>query len=222
MQGAFAQETETITEVTVTQTTVENKNPFEFYVGFGIAVLGDYNLNEKLKMAEMPEIGSSAPEFTFGFNFSDPGEKFYMDIEGVAAYMDKKDNANRLKTISGGAKMRLQYKFSGNNKWFISGGADINYLVTQVNLYSRGNTIDLNDLNPAAHTGHISMYNNQFSMGPSVAVGLFQDMVFPLRLNIGYDIGISNGKWKSEYADINNTIKENGLSRFYAKVIIGL
>lgn len=221
-QAVFAQETETVTEITVTETKTACEKPFEFYVGFGATFVGDYNLNDNLAMANMPQIGSAAPEFTFGFTSVSPNEKLSMDIEGTAAYMDKKDNDNRLKTAIGGVKMRIHYKLAGNNKWFFAAGGDISYVFTQVNLYTRSNTIDLNDLNPATHTGHISMYNQQLTLGPSVSLGFCREMVFPLRLNFGYDIGLSNGKWKSEFADINNTVKENGLSRFYAKLIIDL
>lgn len=221
IQAALAQETE-VTQITVTETTVKNEKPYGLYVGFGAVFMGDYNLNEKLAQSNMPEIGSVAPEFTFGFTFTEPGEKLYMDVEATGAYMDKKSDTDRIKTTTGMAKMRIHYKFFGNNKWFFSAGGDISYNITQVNLYSRTNVIDLNSLNPSAHTGHISMYSQQLTLGPSVALGFCRDMTFPLRLHVGYDIGLTNGKWKSEFANINNTVKENGLGRIYAKLIIDL
>ena len=219
--AVFAQETE-VTTVSISETTVKRENPFNFYVGFGAAFLGDFNINDKLAQSGMPQVASTAPEFTFGFNFSDPGENLYMDVEGVAAYLDKKDDLNRVRTVSGGAKIRVHYKLKSNEKWFLSVGGDLNFLTTQVNINSRDNIVDMNNLNPAAYTGNISLYNNQFGLGPSVAVAVCQDMLFPLRFNFGYDIGLTKGKWKSQYADVSNTIDESGHGRFYAKLIIGL
>jgi len=220
MQTAFAQDT-IVESVTVSEVTVKRENPFNFYVGFGAAFLGDFNLNEKLKQSEMPQIGNAAPEFTFGFNFTEPDSKIYMDIEATAAARIDKSEGYQVNTVASAAKMRIHYRFLSNNKWFLSAGGDVSYGINYVNLFSRNNAIDLNDLNPGMHTGHISMYNQQLMVGPSVAVGLFQDMVFPIRINFGYDIALTNGKWKSEYASINNTVKENGFDRFYVKVSIG-
>lgn len=224
-QASYAQENETETETNVTvaeEKTCKSKYPFDFYVGFGATFLGDYNLEDKLAITNMPKIGGAAPEFTFGFTSVSPNEKLYMDFEGTAAHMDKKDDVNRLKTTVGAVKLRIHYKLAGNDKWYFSGGGDASYNFTQVNLYSRSNVIDLNNLNPATYGGHISMYNQQVMLGPSVSLGFCRNMLFPLRLNLGYDIAITNGKWRSEFADVHNNIKENGFSRFYAKLIIDL
>src|SRR5690606_33600854 len=145
---------------------------------------------------------------------------FYMDIEGSAGYMDEKNSDNRLRTVVSSAKVRPQYKFINNGNWFFSAGGDISYTFTYADLISRNNVIDLDNLNPSMHTGHISMYSDQLTIGPSVALG-FNNEVFPVRFNFGYDFGITNGKWRSEFADVNNTVKENGSGRFYAKVNIG-
>ena len=218
--SSIAQETETeVKEITVTET-VKKESIYDFYVGFGLSVLSDYNLNEKLAQSDMLQIGSVVPEFTFGFNMSEANENFYMDIEGSAGYMDEKNSTDRIRTVVSSAKLRPQYKLINNDKWFFSAGGDISYTFTYVDLFSRSNTIDLNTLDPSMHTGHISMYSDQLTIGPSVALG-FNNKVFPVRFNFGYDFGVTNGKWKSEFADVSNTVKENGSGRFYAKVNIG-
>lgn len=218
--SVIAQETETTTTTSSSQSTRTAKDRFDFYYGFGVNVLSDYKMNDKLKAAGMPQIANAAPEFTFGFSFIPSGQKFYHDIEGGIAYMDEKTGGNRIKTTVATVKMRLQYKLIEKEKMFFSAGLDIGYSQTGINLYSIGNTIDLNDLNPATHTGHISMRNGQLTLGPAVALGLFQDS-FPVRINAGYNIGVTKGKWKSDVASVANTINESGQGSFYAKILIG-
>ncbi len=214
----IAQETGTTT--TTEQKTHVNKDRFNFYYGFGVNVLSDFKMNDKLKASGMPQIANAAPEFSFGFSFVPSDVRFYHDIEGGIAYMDEKTAGNRIKTTVATVKLRLQYKLIEKQDLFFSAGLDIGYAQTGINLYSRGNTIDLNDLNPSTHTGHISMRNGQLTLGPSVALGLFQQS-FPVRINAGYNIGVTKGKWKSDFADVANTINESGQGSFYAKVLIG-
>lgn len=218
-----AQETETVTTTTTTTKYVkpDSKDRFNFYYGFGVNVLGDYKMNDKLKASGMPTIASAAPEFTFGANYTPSDTRFYHDLELAVAYMDDKTETNRLRTSVVSFKIRVHYKAIETENLFLSGGLDLGVATTLVNLYSRGNTIDLDDLNPATHTGHINMYSTQFSAGPSLALGLFQKKAFPVRINTGYNIGFTRGKWKSDFANVANTVSESGLGSFYAKVSIG-
>ena len=220
-----AQETVTDTVVTTTTRTTTNfervrKDRFNFYYGFGVNVFGDYKLNDKLKASNMPTIGTTAPEVTFGLNYMPSEDHFYHDLEFSVAYLDDKTSANRIKTAVTSFRIRPQYKFIDNKKMFFSAGIDGGVAVTIVNLYSRGNVIDLNNLDPAKHTGHITMNSTQFILGPSVALALFQDS-FPIRINTGYNFGLSRGRWKSDVADVHNAVKESGLGNFYAKLSIG-
>ncbi|RWX03517.1 hypothetical protein [Flavobacterium cerinum] len=220
--SVIAQETETPAATTNEQTQIKRRNVDRpnFYYGFGVNVLSDYKMNDKLKASGMPQIANAAPEFTFGFSFVPSDSRFYHDIEAGLGYMDEKTAGNRIKTTVANVKMRVQYKLIDKQDMFFSAGLDIGYAQTGINLYSRGNTIDLNNLNPATHTGHISMRNGQLTLGPSVALGLFQQS-FPVRINAGYNIGVTRGKWKSDFADLANTVNESGQGSFYAKVLIG-
>ena len=82
--------------------------------------------------------------------------------------------------------------------------------------------IDLDDLNPSTHTGHISLYNNQFTIGPSVIFGAFTNSSFPVRLSVGYDWAVYSGKWKSEVAEVDNSFRENGQGIWYARLVLPL
>lgn len=215
--GVTAQETETPADPPAE--TSKRVKPYNFYVGFGVNVLGDYKLNDKLQAAALPKIASAAPEVTFGFNY-DEGERYYQDIEVGISYMDDRNAEDRMKTTVTSLKIRPQYKFVDKKDFFFSAGIDLAFSQTYVNLYARNNVIDLNDLDPSAYTGNMSFHSSQFAVGPAVALQLFKKS-FPLRINAGYNVGLTNGKWKSDYANVTNTVKESGHGNFYAKLSIG-
>ncbi len=211
---------ETVTETvatTTTATTVDENNPkINIYVAVGAAVLGDYKISDNLAAAGMPGIEEVLPEITFGLNVM--GEDFLVDLEFNTNYLDKKTSTDRIRAVAAGVKMRGHYIPLNTGKFFLSAGADLSYVGSNYDLFTRGNVIDLNDLNPGTHTGHISLYNNQFYAGPSLAFGAFQKSSFPLRLNVGYEWAVVSGKWKSEFANVSNTFREDGQGRFYAKL----
>ncbi len=189
---------------------------FSFYFGGGIAVLGDYNINRNLQAAGMPSINEVMPELSLGYTISSHNIAF--DFEVNANFMDKSVDNHRLRIFGSGIKMRGHYIPYKTDAFFVSGGLDISYVTTQFALNDRNSVIDLNDLDPVTQTGHISLNNALLYTGPSVAVGLFQNKAFPMRINVGYDFALTNGRWKSEFADVVNRVGESGHSRFYAKI----
>ncbi|MBC8883850.1 hypothetical protein H9X57_12335 [Flavobacterium piscinae] len=40
-----------------------------------------------------------------------------------------------------------------------------------------------------------------------------------IRLNVGYEFAFTNGKWKSDYASVSNSVKENGQNRLMVGVV---
>lgn len=190
------------------------------YVALGAAVNGDYAINEKLAAVGMPQLGETMPEFTVGYTAM--GEKFLVDFEVNANVQLRKRGDGRASTLSSSVKLRGHYVPVKTNSFFLSAGADVSYLTNTIDLYNRYNTIDLNNLDPLNNSGHINLYNNLLYAGPSVSLGLFQNTDFPVRLNAGYEWALTNGYWKSEFADVYNSVKESGHDRFYAKVIFML
>lgn len=201
---------------------IESKRDKEvaLYVGFGVNVLGDFKMNDKLKAAGLPDIASVAPEVTIGLNVLPDDSRFLTDIEFSTAYMDDRTATDRIKTTALTTRLRVQYRLLDKQSYYFAGGLDLGYSQTLINLYSRSNSIDVDDLD-TSRPGVISMNSGQLTVGPSVALGLFKDKAFPIRINAGYNIGFTNGKWKSEYAQVNNTVKEMGQGTFYARVCIG-
>lgn len=221
--ASFAQEE--IVEMTSSSVATDSvtsckKGKLDIYASFGAAMFTDFKINDKLRSAGVPRLPDAMPEFSVGFNTT--FEKSLFDFEVNANYSDEKNTGTRVRAGGIGVKVRWQYIPFRTKSFFAAGGADVSWFATQADIYSRGNTIDMNNLDPSTHSGHISLNNEQLMLGPSVALGFFQNKSFPIRLNLGYEWGITNGKWKSDFADVNNAVKESGLGRAYAKVTIGL
>lgn len=214
-QNIFAQETTTVTVVEKENT---NDAKMDLYFAVGVNILSDYKINKNLKAAGMPEIGSATPEFTFGLNFG--GQKWLTDVEASASYWKKDNNPLRSTAISSTVKFRGHYVPYRTEKFFISAGVDLSYMMNDFNFYNRNAEIDLNDLDPTTQTGHIQLKNNMLYVGPSVSIGFLQNKSTKLRLNFGYDIAAISGKWKSDYTDVNNSFRENGHDKFYIKLTI--
>lgn len=197
-----------------------SKDSRNLYVAFGAAFNGNYRINENLKASEMPQLAETMPEVTFGLNFT--GEQYLIDVEFNGGYLNTKRGEGRLNVATSGVKLRGHYVPFKTESFFISAGADVSYIANIIDLYNKQNVIDMNDLQPLNYTGHINLNNELLYAGPSVAVGLFQKTNFPVRLNMGYEWALTNGYWDSDFADVYNSVKENGHNRFYAKVTLYL
>ncbi|RYD94003.1 MAG: hypothetical protein EOP54_18285 [Sphingobacteriales bacterium] len=195
-----------------------DKGNFNLFLSAG-ASFTDFKFNDKLKASGLPEINTVAPMIGIGFNAT--AKEFLVDFEWNTSYFsDKKTPAQQVRTLTTGFDFRLHYLPWNTGNTFFSAGVDLSYYYTQNDIFTRGNVIDLNDLDPATHTGHISLYSNTFYAGPSVSLGLFQKSEWPVRITTGYGYGLLGGKWKSEVAAVNNSVRESGNSRAYVKVIL--
>ena len=203
------------------QSSKDSISTLNLYASFGAVFNGDYKLNDKLAAQGLPQMADAQAEFTVGFNVR-ATKKFWMDTELTTSYSDEKNAVNRIRSAAFGVRLRPHYVAFNNNKFFGTVGADVSFIGNQVDLFTRNNQIDLNELDPALQNGHVSLRNEMLYAGPSLAFGFLQNTNFPLRLNLGYEWGITNGKWKSDFADVNNTVKESGHGRAYAKITIGL
>lgn len=196
---------------------VYRKGKPRFYIGLGVAVT-DYDFNKKLANSSLPEINEGVFELSLGV--TNMNDHFVSDLEwNTDYYGDKKTTGERVRTLSTGIKWRPQYIIFKKGGSFFSAGLDLSYVYNTVNIFTRGNTIDLDNLNPATHTGHISLYNNNIYLGPSASFGILSNKEDSFRITTGYEWNIARASWKSEYADVLNTVKENGQGRFYIKLI---
>lgn len=203
--SAFAQETEE-------KDSLNCQNPkVEFAWGVNFLQNDDFAINEKLHNAGIACLNNNLTEIVMGFDVM--GKKTSGALDFGFAY-GKNDNAvSQAKQYTFTLRARYHYNFLNTEKAAITAGGGLAYATSQVDIFAKGNNYDLDNLNLSSGN-HFDITNNMLYAGPSVAVYLFRDKWYSLRLNAGYEFALTNGKYKSEYAAISNPVKESGNNRF--------
>ena len=192
--------------------TVSEKPKFYFTYGINAQVQDDLNINKKLENAGLPTVKSFTPELFIGMTLFD--KKFSSDID--FGFLNSKNDAgsNENRYIGFTARLRVHYNLINKTKVALTTGLNLSNTTSELIVFTKNNSIDLNDLNPINNVGNLSIKNNMLYVGPSASLYLFNDKSTKVRLNVGYEFAFTNGKWKSDYADVNNTVKEQGNNRF--------
>lgn len=180
-------------------------------IGINAQVM-DFKINDLIDRQGLPTIETVMPEFTLGINFY--GKKVSVDTELGILYANPDRNGNETKYISYAARLRAHYNLVNQTKFAFTTGLNFAFSGNEMDIYSKSNIIDLNDLNPSFNTGHVSLKNNMFYAGPSIAAYLFKSSKFPVRLNAGYEFALSRGRWNSDFGSVINTVNERGNNRF--------
>ena len=155
-QFTFAQEQETVS--TEEKKCVLPKT--DLYFGIGGVFYNDFTLNQKIQASGMPEIRESMPELLIGINAL--WEKYSFDAELSSNYSNRKNSTTENKLASGTLRLRGHYNFVNKSRILLSGGLNVAYTHNDLNLFSRDNDINLNDLNPENNSGHVSLKNDIF------------------------------------------------------------
>ena len=101
-----------------------------------------------------------------------------------------------------------------------TGGLNISSTASQVDVYNKNNVVDLNDLEVLNNSSHVSLKNQVFFVGPSVSLYLFKGQKTKIRVNLGYEFAFTNGKWKSDFATVENTVNEKGNNKFVFGILL--
>jgi hypothetical protein len=188
----------------------DDKVKSEFYIGVGGNLQSKYNLNDKLSSAGLPELNLTVFEFALGWNVFE--EKYSTDFE-LGFFGGENDEGSERSRIMGlNSRIRVHYNIVNKEKVAFTGGLNFAYTTNQVDVFSRDATIDMNDLGAAANV--LTIRNAMFYVGPSLGVYLFKDKKYATRINLGYELALTRGRWKSDFSGINNTIGESGNNRF--------
>lgn len=182
-----------------------------FYVGVGLQSTDNFNINAKLGSASLPKINQNVPEFIAGLNFL--GSKYAADIEVSTSFSNVKLTNIKNEYINTSGRIRFHRNVSMREKTLFTAGANIAFASSSVNIFSENNLIDMNNLSNTSNLNHISLRNQMLYLGPSVSFTAFRKASFPLRLNIGYEVGLLRGRWRSDYSAVNNMIGEFGKNR---------
>ncbi|MBF6641738.1 hypothetical protein IVB69_09620 [Flavobacterium sp. J49] len=182
------------------------------YFGFNGNINDNTNLNKKLHNANLPELDSFVPELTFGLNVF--GQKYSGDIEFGFLFAKPEEGNNEMKYQGFNTRMRVHYNVVNQENFAFTAGLSLAYLGNQYDIYSKNNTIDLNDLEPNNNSGHVSFTNQMLYLGPSVSMYLFKKSSFQVKLNAGYEFALTRGRYDSEFGSVLNNVGESGNNRF--------
>jgi hypothetical protein len=185
---------------------------FKTYVGFNGTINDDLNLNKKLKNSNLPEMNSFVPEFSFGLNYF--GKNYSGDFEFGFMFSKPEEGNNEMKYRGFNSRLRVHYNLIDKEKFAFTSGLSLAFVGNEYDIYSKDNTIDLNNLQPNNNAGHVNFTNQMFYIGPSASVYLFKKTSMQLRINVGYELAITRGRYRSEYGSILNNINESGNNRF--------
>lgn len=182
-----------------------------FYFGIG-GTSQSYKLNDLLRNSNVATLSNFDLNFDFGMNFF--AEKYSGDVEFTTS-LSRNDNANsENQNIGFTSRLRFHYNVINKEKYALTTGLNIAYSGNQATFFSKNRTIDLNNPQPSFTNGEFTLNNEMLYVGPSLSVYLFKNKKNKIRLNAGYEFAITNGKWKSDFANVTNTVKENGNNRF--------
>ena len=199
-----------ITTISLAQQSKPKEGRQSIYFGGGFVSNSRFAIDDKLESSNLPQIQANVPEFVFGVNhFFNKG---FLDME-LSSNMFKKSNSA---TTSNGSRsnfrLRGHYNFVNNKDIVFSGGLNLAFTANDFNVYSQNNQVDVNNL-AASTTSYIRLRNNMFFAGPSLGFAIKNKGEQLVRLNVGYEFALITGKWKSDFANVSNSIHENGQSR---------
>ncbi|MDI9256420.1 hypothetical protein [Flavobacterium sedimenticola] len=195
-----------------TDSTQTKKIKLDGYFGFTGNINDNFNLNKKLRNANLPELDSFIPELTFGLNYFAP--HYSGDIEFGVLFAKPEENNNEMKYRGFNTRLRVHYNVVNQEKFAFTTGLSLAYIGSQYDIYSKDNTIDLNDLDPDNNSGHVNFTNQMLYVGPSVSLYLFKKSNLQVKVNAGYEFAITRGRYDSEYGSVLNNIGESGNNRF--------
>jgi hypothetical protein len=193
-------------------TTKTKKLKVEAYIGVNANINDKINLNKKLSNANLPVLDSFIPELTFGLNLF--AQKYSGDMEFGFLFAKPEQNNNEMKYRGFNTRVRFHYNVVNQEKFAFTTGLSIAYIGNQFDIYSKNNTIDLNDLEPNNNSGHVNFTNQMLYLGPSVSMYLFKKAMFPVKVNAGYEFALTRGRYDSEFGSVLNNVGESGNNRF--------
>lgn len=211
---AFSQE-ETVPFTGDSMKTTEN---IRMSIGLQTNVFDRWKINDNLAAANLPEVNNVGVEFFLGWRYT--GEKYTIDTEFGWFQNSKETNQHENKLQNFNVRLRVN-RFVVNTKNFhLTAGLQTSYGFNELNLYSKTNVIDMNNLVPENNSGYLRLRNQLWSAGPNISFGFGKDPKKSIRLNIAYEYGITRGRWKSDFASITNTVQEQGQGRWLFGIML--
>lgn len=200
---------------------VENENnnfKLDYYFGVGMLYTDAMDINPFLSESNVPTVRRFPLEFSLGMTGDFGRNRIDLDFGFYNQERERDEFAHKLNSV----QLTLRYlrnviQFENNNRIFI--GAGLSYMTAELEFYDKSEDIDLNG---AGSFGDLAKINNsQFHISPGIGYSIFssKDNEEYLRIQLTYDVNITNNNWDSDYARVNNSISETG-NRFRLQLIL--
>lgn len=213
----FSQSEDITQDIVSNSETDKSKFSLNYYFGVGMLYTDALDINPFLSESNVPTVRRFPFEFSFGMNGDFGRNRIELDFGFFTQERERNEFGHKLNS----AQLTLRYlrnivEFENGNRVFV--GAGISYMTTELEFYDKSETIDLDDA--GSFGGLAKLTHSQFHFSPSIGYSFFssKDNEESLRIQLSYDVNISNNSWNSEYARVNNSISETG-NRFRLQVI---
>lgn len=183
------------------------KPEIHLFVGFGYNFNDPFAIDSKLQSSGIPSLPENIPKFIFGCGAYD--KRLFIDTE-VTITIPKKESNSETSILRSTADVRgrFHYNFTNNNFGIFSGGLNLAFATNYMSIYDNKNHVDLNNMN-INDSKYIYLYNYMFYTGPSLSFAIKNKKRLLCRINTAYEIAFASGKWKSQIADVSNSLDEN-------------
>lgn len=187
----------------------ESNFRLDYYFGTGMLYTDALDINPFLSESNVPTVRRFPFEISIGMTGDFGRNRIDLDFGFYNQERERDEFGHKLNS----AQLTLRYlrnviQFENQNRLFL--GAGLSYMTAELEFFDKSETIDLDD--PQSFGDLVKLTNSQFYISPSLGYSFFssEDNEECLRLQLSYDINISNNSWDSDYARVSNSISETG------------
>lgn len=204
----------------ITSDTEKDKSNFSlgYYFGAGVLYTDALDINPFLSESNVPTVRRFPFEFSFGITGDFGRNRIDLDFGFYNQERERGDFGHEVNS----AQLTLRYlrniiEFENTNRIFL--GVGLSYMTSELEFFDRSESIDLDD--PESFGDLAKLTNSQFHVSPSIGYSIFssEDNEEYLRVQLSYDINLTNSSWDSDYARVSNSISETG-NRFRLQLIL--
>jgi hypothetical protein len=206
---SFCQNQKESQSVTAITENDESSFSLDYYFGVGMLYTDALDINPFLSESNVPTVRRFPFELSVGMTGS--FGKNTIDFEFGFYNQERDDNGFGHKMNS--TQLTLRYlrrvvKFENNNQLFIGSGLMLG--TKDLEFFDESDSVDLND--PGSFGDVAKLDNSQFYISPSLGYSIIssEDNEEYSRLQLSYELNLTNNDWESDYARVNNSIDETG------------
>lgn len=180
-----------------------------FYAGIEVNYTDALDINPFLSESGVPTVRRFPVGFAFGF--TSDFNKNRIDLDFSVYNQERESGAVGHKLMGGNIGLRYLrqvYNFDGGD--FITLGASASYFMSELEFFDKSESIDLGD--PGSFGDLAKLDNNQLYLGPTAGYSFYSQNKEKevVRLQLTYEINVTESDWSSDYAEVENSINESG------------